>query len=284
MVTDPRAVGLWACIVAALPACGPQSHGAEGTNGATSSSSSSTTTSSESTTAAESSSGVPSPCWREIDGNLDVDENTDLAELADVRVVTGFLDIRLGDSPQEDLSFLGCLESAFLLDVSNSYNLVSTRGMVNLSELGNLTVGLDVPSLVAVEGFDAITEIDLISLRGASLMNVEFPALRIARTINYPGCDISDGGPPLESTGVFDSLESLEFLNVGGQVALTRITVLDALIANGAPSPERVEIVNNPMLPADEVEAQLIALGVPDEASVVCGTLGEELCKCPPEE
>jgi hypothetical protein len=234
-----------------------------------------------STTEAESSSGTPSGCWREIEGDLVVNENTDLAGLADLRIVTGFLTIALEDSPPQDLSFLECLESARLIDISNSYNLVSTRGMVNLRELGSLRLGYELGSLVAIEGFDAITEMDSILIDGASLQTVEFPGLRVARTITYPGCDISDGGAPLTSTGVFDSLESLQFLNVYGQVALTRVTILDALIANGAPSPERVEIVNNPMLPTDDVEAQLIELGVPDEDSGVCGNLGEELCTCP---
>jgi hypothetical protein len=227
----------------------------------------------------------PGACWREIEGDLVVDENTDLAGLADLRVVTGVLTIALRDAPQQDLSFLECLESALLIDITSSYNLVSTRGMVNLGELGNLKIGpSELGSLIAVEGFEGITEISGLSISGASITMVEFPALRVARTITYPGCDISDGGPPLTSTGAFDRLESLDGLYVGGQTALTRVTVLDALVANGAPPPASVEIINNPMLPTDEVQTQLAAFDAPPDFAVVCGNLGEELCKCPPTD
>lgn len=89
--------------------------------------------------------------------------------------------------------------------------------------------------------------------------------------------------PFLVLDGAFDSLEEVDAALISGNVALTRLSFLDALLANGAPPPSALSIHHNPMLPEAEVITQIEALGGPTTG--VCGNrdsvVPEDQCTCP---
>lgn len=227
---------------------------------------------------------MPTGCWREIEGDLAVYADTNLDELRDVRSVSGRVLIAMDDRLQEDLSFLECLESADSLELVRNASLRTTAGMTRLTSLETIrVVGSGAP--LVLEGFDGLSELDVIDLdHHHTVERVELPTIERLRALWIGGCDWGTDAPPeppgsLTSLGNFASLESLEGMSIFGQASLTELSVLDVLIANGAPPPEGVSLMGNVSLSSEEMLAKLEMLGVTNYK--LCGNLGDELCTCP---
>ncbi len=260
-----------------------------GSGSTTGSTTGSTSTSTESTSADPSSSSTTEPtgCWREVEGDLFVAEDSNLDELSDLMSVSGTLYIAIGNQPREDLSFLGCLGRVGSLHLEASEHLRSTAGMAQLSELPWLEVS-GYSSLSAIEGLDLLTEIGTIVIQeGHAIELIDLPTIRSVKHLSIGECSWGGGAPapeppgPLTSLGGFASLESLEGVSVYGQPSLVDVSVLDALIANGAPPPTSASFWGNVSLAHDEIVMKLEALGVTDY--YLCGNLGDaEPCDCPP--
>ncbi len=202
--------------------------------------------------------------------------------------VSGTLTIWFESQAPEDLSFLECLETVgFLLDFGQAENLRSTAGMTRLSHLGNLRV-TEGSSLAAIEGLNGLSEIGNISIDpNHAIERIDLPTVRSLKQLSIGGCGWGGGAPapqppgPLTSLGNFESLESLEGISIYGQPSLVDVSVLEALIANGAPPPTGASFGGNVSLSHDEIVAKLEALGVTDYH--LCGNLGDaEPCDCPP--
>lgn len=282
-------------LVAALAsACSDDATSASGTaTGSTTGSTTSSTTSStstESTGADVSSSSTtgsttePTGCWREIDGDLIVDANTVLDDLRNIKSVTGTVLITMKEQPQEDLSFLECLESAHSLDFGESTYLRTTAGMTRLSSLTSIRGGGDGAPQV-LEGFEGLTVLETISIdQGHAIERIDLPTIQQLTNLWIGGCNWGNGPPPeppgsLTSLGNFESLEYLKTMAIYGNASLADASVLDSLIANGAPPPIGAGFVGNASLPSDEIIAKLETLGVTDYH--LCGNLGDKPCACP---
>lgn len=268
------------CMVAAtlmLSACADSTTDASGTGSGTASSDATSelaTSSSSSGTTTE-----MEGCWRHIEGDLLVEDESDLDELRNVVSVTGELQIGLQKNFQDDLSFFECLESVDTLFITG--NVRSTAGMVRLSTLRNLVVYLP-SSLEVIEGLDGVTEMGVILLPlYHGVERIDFPSLRRLDKLLIGLClegQVTTPPGPLTSLAGFDSLEYIEELDVKGNPSLTDAAILDALIANHAPPLVDVAFLDNASLSTAEVVKKLDILGV--ENSSFCGNLGEKPCMC----
>jgi hypothetical protein len=226
------------------------------------------------TTAAE-----PEGCWREIEGDLRVDAESDWSEIAQVRSVSGIVRLDLRDANLPDLSVLACLERAGLLEFISCGDLPTTAGMAQLNELGALYVGCG--NLGALEGLGQVRELDWVQLVGLPRSHISLPNVERIGTAMFGPCADKPFETGPTSLGEFDSLIEVEKLYVYSMGTLTDVSILDALIANGAPPLRVAQFQRNVQVPESEILEKLQVLGA--ESSVVCGNKDGAPCEqCPP--
>jgi hypothetical protein len=228
------------------------------------------------TTAAE-----PEGCWREIEGDLRIDASSDWSEIAQVRSVSGIVRLDLRDANLPDLSVLACLERAALLEFISCGDLPTTAGMAQLNELGALYVGFACGNLGALEGLGQVRELDSVQLYGLPRSHITLPNVeRIGSAMFGPCFDAPvETGPT--SLGTFDSLIEVDKLYINSMGTVTDMSILDALIANGAPPLDFAQFQRNVQVPESEILEKLQVLGA--ESSVVCGNKDGAPCEqCPP--
>jgi len=224
------------------------------------------------------------PCSEVHEGDLWVGEKTDLAPLANLGRVTGTLEIFMGSRDQQDLSFLPCLHTADAgIDIKYNQHLESTRGLVNLKEIGNLSIEQN-PRLREVVDFEKIETLGLFSLQdNRSLEELHFDSLHTIKFMVIGLCQLEKPSAyhdALTNLKGFNSLADVRTLNVNGNEALMSADLLDALASNGGPPPFSVQFKFNPLLPEALIHDKLDALGVPNRT--VCGNLdGDPECFCP---
>lgn len=224
------------------------------------------------------------PCSEVHEGDLWVGENTDLASLANLGRVTGTLEIFMGSRDQQDLSFLPCLHTADAgIDIKYNQHLESTRGLVNLKDIGNLSIEQN-PHLREIVGFEQIEALGLFVLRSNhSLEELHFDSLHTVNFMEIGLCMLEKPSAfhlALTNLKGFNSLAEVPTLIVDGNEALMSADLLDALASNGGPPPFSVQFRFNPLLPEALIHDKLDALGVPNRT--VCGNLdGDPECFCP---
>lgn len=294
MIRDGRLLGL--AVLALAAACGDDHAGGESDSGASSGGASSGDTSAgssggtTSTATSESSSGAtsgassdttgaPVPCGGVHEGDLGVLEDSDLASLANLGHVKGNLGIRLKSRDVPDLSFLGCLHTVDgILTIVNSNLLETTEGLVNLEEVGTISI-YDNPNLYTVAfdqlqslgGFHFTSNPAVTEIRLDSVVSMKYIELGLCETAN----NLS-----LTSLSGFSSLKRVERLQIEGNEALMSLEILDALAANGATEPvTSARIRFNPLISEAEIHARLDELGVPYR--LVCANAGgDPICEC----
>lgn len=245
---------------------------------------SSTATSASDST--DSSTGPSGPCEEVHEGDLQVDENTDLSALATIGRVTGTVYIHMFDRDQKDLSFLSCLHTIDnALVIRDNNHLDTTAGITNLQSVNWITV-YDNPKLRTISGFEQLA--GLLALKiyyNPSLEEVVFESLTSVHTMTIGYCDQGGGTakqPSLVDLTGFTALASVGALYIDGNEALMTTDILDALAANGSPEPLGVATVRfNPTLPEAAVHAQLDVLGLSPRDREVCGNAeGDPECIC----
>jgi hypothetical protein len=278
-----RSAGGWITLVYLVTACGAPRPTGESDAASTGASEATTSTGEFESGAASTSSstGMQTGCWRHVVGDLVVDDNADLELLGQVVSVDGIVYIDFEGLGLEDLSSLGCLERAGGLQLHRCIGMTSTAGMLQLVQLGGLLVeGSCIPSLIG--GFDGLTELGALTLDNPKASRVEFPTLERINIITYGWCsDSPDTDSPLVSFGAFDSLAEVEQLWVFSMATITDLTILDALIANGAPPLKDARFQKNISIPEAEIIEKLDLIGT--ESRQVCGNLEGAPCEqCPP--
>ncbi|HNI35927.1 MAG TPA: hypothetical protein PLV93_11030, partial [Microthrixaceae bacterium] len=195
-------LGVALLVVALGSACGDDATTASGTGTGSTTGSTTSSTSTESTSAQASSSSTTGSttestgCWRDIDGDLVVRADSVLDELRDIKSVTGRVLVMLEGQPQEDLSFLECLESADSLDFGESTYLRTTAGMTRLNSLGSIRGGGD-GSPQVLEGFEGLTELDTISIdAGHAIERIDLPTIQRLTNLWIGACDWGTESPP----------------------------------------------------------------------------------------
>lgn len=260
-------------------ACGPnapQSQDATGNSTADNSSAAESLTST--------STGVSEPCSRIHEGDLFIAADTDLSTVTDIGRVTGNLYIFMESRDQRDLSFLNCLDAIDgVLQIDSNYFLESTKGLENLKKVQVISAYQN-QNLRVVTGFDQVR--DLVGLKlysNPALTEIHLESVETVDWMIIGGClgAGGDGGhDSLVSLSGFSGLMTVESLHIDGNKALMSADLLDALAANGAPSPLGGAYIRfNPLLSEATVQAQLDALGVP--VRDVCGNeKGDSECYC----
>lgn len=236
------------------------------------------------TTGGANSTSAAEPCTEVHRGSLYVLEDTDLSTFKNLGHVTESLYIRMGDRPQSDLSFLGCLHTVDgAIRIKGNTYLESTAGLVNVTTLGGLIV-LENMSLRTITGFDKIQETSLVQVsRNPLLDKIEFDSLKWADYIQIGECagmEAAADQASLMNISGFSGVSRVTRLHVEGNEALTSADILDVLIQNGDPMPlEHARFRYNPLLPEADVNEKLSMMGAVD--TEVCGNKEGSLgCIC----
>lgn len=223
--------------------------------------------------------GAPFECpgARVFDGDLSIDDATDLDALRDVGAVTGWLSVA-NTTNVRDLSFLSCLEEVGI-DVSIFRNdgLVSLDGLERLrviglpgndrfvNELGPGLGLLDNPNLEDISAAASLQELNYVVAYGnPRLSEIGLPSVTQLLSLSLGRCPRhADSIDPAEATSVgdFAALESLERLNIEGLGGLTSLGSLHEMAARGVAFQEAL-FNKNPNLPESEIEAFAAAAGI----------------------
>lgn len=164
------ACSLASCL--ALASCGP---GPEVSADGDGSESGTTATDTSGPTDVPGSTGEPGTCWREVDGDFWIRDSTDLAEVAELRRVSGGIYIDLEDSVWPDMSALGCLEEAGGIMFLGCNGLPTTMGMSRLERL--LSIVVRCSTLQVVEGFDGLDELWELEITAPNPQRISLPTL-----------------------------------------------------------------------------------------------------------
>lgn len=223
------------------------------------------------------------PCSEVHEGDLFVSGSTDLASLANLGHVTGNLTISMGDREQPDLAFLPCLHTAEAgITIRYNLRLETTNGLVNLTEIGSLSIDQN-PSLREIVGFEQIKTLGLLTLRSNhALEGIHLESLHTVKFLEIGWCEFEEPSAyhlALTSLEGFSGLTDVGTIVIDGNEALMSADLLDALALNGAPEPPVARIRFNPLLPEALVHEKLDALGVTKRE--VCGNMeGDPECYC----
>lgn len=274
-------------------ACGPDTSSGDGGG---SGDSGSTSTSADTV---ESSGTTTGACDEVHEGELRIDETTDLSTLERVRLVNGT--VRIIGVLSSDLQFLGCLEEVQGdLFVSQNPSLQELDGASNLIAIragsgaaGGLFINGN-PALQSLAGFQhlQIVEGGMAVSSNESLSSFGLPGLeRIEFGLTMGGCDTVDTEQPAVGSGSnpmlteFDGLDSLSYvggLSIHGQENLASLARLRELADGGTDFGSRLEIGINPELPASEISDFVEAAGITTVEA--CQNKDDtELCFCPPD-
>jgi hypothetical protein len=259
----------------ALASCGP---GPEVSADGGGSESGTTSTDTSGPTDVPGSTGEPGTCWREVDGDFWIRDSTDLAEVAELRRVSGTIYIDLEDSAWPDMSALGCLEEAGGIMFLGCNGLPTTMGMSRLERL--LSIVVRCSTLQVVEGFDGLDELWELEITAPNPQRISLPTLTRIEHVWYGACHDGAFDGALTSFGEFDSLASVDHLFVYSNGPIADLSILDALIANGAQPLQNAHFVRNPELPEAEILEKLEIIGA--ESINVCGNMDGVPCdECP---
>lgn len=269
-------------VCACVAACGPTSTSTGGSSGGGDSSSTATGSLSAENT------GAPFDCpgarWHE--GNLSIDDSTDLEALRDVGGVTGWLEV-WETSTLVDLEFLSCLQEVGAQEASASVTIGRNSALRSLHGLEQLaTIGLegadsarggrihikDNPVLEQAEQLSSLQELGWLTLwKNPLLAQVEFPALRRVglldlgglggrfNTCAVPGASTDEMG--LESVGHYPVLEFVEDLSIRHQTGIDSLAPFIEAAERGVTF-EHAEFYENPALSDAEIEAFAAATGI----------------------
>lgn len=278
----------WTAVTAVMlcMACGPEGPAATSAT-ASDGPSMGTSAGSSPTTSEDSGAGTTGPlepCSEVHEGDLVVGASTDLASLANLGRVTGGLEIFRLSPDQQDLSFLSCLHTADLgLHIRANDHLESTRGLVNLRQIGNLVIDSNL-RLREIVDLDKIETLGLLWVHtNSSLEEIHLESIHTISFMHIGYCELEEPSAyhdALTNLKGFDSLADVRNIIVNGNEALMSADLLDALASNGGPPPFSVQFKFNPLLPEALIHDKLDALGVPNRT--VCGNLdGDPECFCP---
>jgi hypothetical protein len=219
-------------------------------------------------------------CPEVHEGDLMINDDTDLDALALVGHVTG--SVRVIDYSGADLQFLACLHAVDgEMWISQAPNLQNLTGLDSLQHLGALVLREN-PALASVAGLGEVHTLGSLTIRGnASLASIDLPQVKEVIDLHIGGCtfifDEEDqlDNPLLADLDGLTGLESLHSLHVGSQSAIVSLArVREIATAGGFDAAYYTSINNNPNLPYDEVEL-LRELMNQDPDIYSCGNLGE---------
>ncbi len=240
------------------------------------------------------------PCGVVHDGELRIDETTDLTMVEPVRVVQGGL-IVIGLAAS-DLQVLSCLE-----EVEGDVRIIDNTGLVTLAGLdrlreiraddgdagiGNLIIAGN-PLLQSLVGLDQLETVQALRLEDNTVLaSIGLPSLAtIEHGIRLGGCsggEVGDDTPASASgdnpllTGLdgLDALQQVGGLWIHGQQALVSLARLRELAEAGTEFAAPVEIGLNPLLPTSEITSFADAAGL--DTVVACQNADDAVaCACP---
>ena len=265
-------------------ACGPSGGGQQGESSSDTSGAIVETTSSDGPVATASdagTSGTTSPeCADIYEGDLSINDETDLSALAQTGQVTGYVIVASTDFV--DLTFLSCLrEVGGLLRVRSNDSLESLTGLERLEIVEEIWItGND--KLVDISALGSVKTVEELNIWGnLELSELGFDGLETAWRIQLGECgdDPSetprDYVPALTEINGFANLTSVTTFRVAGQTELVSLGRLHEIGAAGGV--EYVGIYNNHKLPYAEVEQLEQQSGV-DVGACGCVDDPEPLC------
>jgi hypothetical protein len=292
-----RSALLVAVALAVAAACGPDTAGGGGTAEGTTSATTEGTSAGSGTDAS-----TGDLCSGVHEGELRIDETTDLATVAGITMVNG--DLSITGVASTDLGFLACLEEVNGdMDIWENPSLETLGGATRLVAIrsgfavgggnGSLRI-LSNPMLTTLAGLDNLEGIDsgMLLSGNASLASIGLERLeRIELGWTIGGCESASSREPALGTGnnamltAFDGLDSLRYvggLSIHGQEHLTSLSRLRELAEGGTEFGSLLEVGVNPELPESEITAFVSAAGI---ATVeACQNKDDtELCYCPPD-
>lgn len=258
-----------------LTACGPTSP-ADGTGAADGTTGTSTTTEgtsstteqadSSGSTGMETSFACPDARWHE--GDLEIDDTTEIDALRDVGGVTGSLRIT-GTSSIVDLEFLSCLEVVEgTVWIHENESLAELRGLERLhtinpslrEEMGPYHWDLGVssnPALMRIGSLDSLETIGTLRVQSnATLTEIEMSSLRHVETLWLGGFCVDDPVPdqPLTHVGSYPVLEHVESFALYAQYDFTSLDSLVELAERGVVFDD-ADFGRNPFLAQTEIDA-----------------------------
>jgi hypothetical protein len=220
------------------------------------------------------------------EGDLIVDDSTDLESVRTIRAITGSLSVT--NFSGTELQSLGCLRTVDGdVNIYDNPNLATLSG---LAQLGSIGLGLNVsrnPMLTSLDGVGHIESLPSVSLwSNASLAQMGLNNVEqiITLSIGSP-CTTDDqpdpayDNPNLTAIDGLEDLRSLGDVQIGSQSGLVSLSRLHDLAGRGF-IPNHSFINHNSNLPYEQVEL-LEDLGAEVDS---CGSLGEpvsHVCYCP---
>lgn len=236
----------------------------------------------------------PEAVWHE--GNLVIDDTTDLDAIRSIGGVTGSL--RLADTNSiADLEFLSCLEVVDgTVTVRDNNALVDLHGLERLRAVNGNTGDLGTklwdlgfvgnPMLPRIGSLDALEELGILVVESnESLTEIEMTALRQVQTILLGGWCQAGGptpGQPLSTVGTYPALEHVGVFVVYGQYELASLGSMIELADRGVTFGE-VVFEYNYSLPQSEIDAFAMAASTMPEACSNKDDM-EECPRCPAGE
>ncbi len=297
---------LWwtAGVAMSLGACSPTPARVPSSTGTASDSSTipETSSSSESGSSSEASSTGLVGCTEVFEGDLRVDEDTDLDWLRTVREVTGTLRVE-GTTTWTTLEPLSCLQKVGQsLSIRDNMALESLDGLERLEVLGaadilamaNFAVSNN-PSLKSLRGMDSLRKIESIFIQSnASLDRLELNHVEEVQSVHLGGCDYNESGddfypfgdnPQLIEFDGFDALLPGEraLFTSQGQSNMASLSRLVELTQAGV-DVSTGSMMFNPKLGDDEIAAVYEAAGYTPPGAVedrFCENRDNDLeCRC----
>lgn len=229
----------------------------------------------------DTSTGTPFACqgarWHE--GDLEIDDTTDLDALRDVGGVTGSLLIA-ETSSIVDLEFLSCLEivegDVFIY---GNLGLVELRGLERLRVIEGVDWGpgfpalsalaiVENPALVRIDAFESLETIEGLRIgANETLTEIEMPALVQAETLllgEWGYCEVGPPYQPLTSVGSYPALEYVGSLELFQQYMITSSESLFDLVDRGVTF-GGASFRYNYALPQSEIDAFAAAASIVPE-------------------
>ncbi len=294
--SPPHKVALLTVLIPLAAACHSDTAVGDGSMDGTGSTTSGTSTSGSS---GESTTAETDPCDATHEGDLRIDETTDLTTLEHVRTVNG--DLRISGVETVDLSFLACLDEVTGdVGISQNSTLETLNGIQRLTAIrpgdmagegtGTLRI-VSNPKLRTLGGLDGLVSVQGILISdNAALGSIGLAGLeRVENGIVLGGCSSSGTGVPAVGTGgnpmlpAIDGLDSLQFtagLFIYGQAHLASLSRLRELAESGTDFGNRLEVGVNPELPSTEIDSFVAAAGI--ATVIACQNKDDaELCSCP---
>jgi hypothetical protein len=290
-----------AVFLAVLVACGPN-NGADdmqtltdGTSTTTvitaADSADSTSSAEQPTDSSESSSGgvefgCPGARWHE--GDLLVNDASNLEELRDIGGVRGSLSVRATTS-LVDLEFLSCLEIVEgTVTIRDNNSLMDLHGLEQLQAINGDSFGkiwdlgiINNDALPRIDSLDSLEDVELLVIgENGSLVEIDMAAVRQVGLLLLGGYCVIDEPPvanqPLAGVGNYPVLERVQSFALYGQYEMVSLESLIQLAERGVTFDE-AHFLYNSNLPQSEIEAFAAVASISPEA---CSNM-DDLEPCP---